>query len=553
MPLPPAPAGVGEVTVQAARRRTFAIVSHPDAGKTTTTEKLLLYAGALGRAGSVRARSGQGQTTSDWMEFERRRGISITATALQFPHRGLGMTLLDTPGHHDFSEDTLRVMAAADCAVVLLDASRGIERQTARLLEVARERRMPLLVFVNKCDRPGLEPLGLLDSIEAGVGLPATPLNWPVGDPGDLRGLIERPGGSFLRFGRTAHGATAVSEERVPDEVAEREEGAAWRRAREELELVESSTLDFDLELFHGGEQTAVLFGSAAWNFGVRMLLEAITEYTPAPRPFADAQGEERPLGAPFSGFVFKVQANMDPRHRDNLAYVRICSGRFERGMRVVNARTGRELALNYPQQIFGRERSTLEEAWPGDVIGVVNAADLRVGDTLYDEDPVLFPPAPRLDPSRFAVARNALGERHKQFERGLRQLDGEGLIQVLRRDPDHPESILAGLGDLQFEAVSERLKAEFGVQLRLEPLPFTVARRADRELAKALRARQGAEALFRSDGEMLAVFRDDFDLRRFLGHDRAAVLRHDSLGEFLSDKACQRPSVAQGAGGLSR
>ena len=521
--------------MQAARRRTFAIVSHPDAGKTTTTEKLLLYAGALGRAGSVKARSGQSQTTSDWMEFERRRGISITATALQFPHGGREMTLLDTPGHHDFSEDTLRVMSAADCAVVLLDASRGIERQTARLLEVARGRRMPLLVFINKCDRPGLEPLGLLDSIEAGIGLPATPLNWPVGDPGELRGLIELGDDSFLRFGRSARGATEVSEERLSAEQAEREEGAAWRRAGEELELVKASALDLDLELFHGGEQAAVLFGSAAWNFGVRMLLEAITELTPSPRPICDVDGKERPIEAPFSGFVFKVQANMDPRHRDNLAYVRICSGRFERGMRVMNARSERELALNYPQQIFGRERSTLEVGWPGDVIGVVNAADLRVGDTVYSEAPVTFPPAPRLDPSRFAIARNALGERHKQFERGLRQLDGEGLIQVLRRDPDHPESILAGLGELQFEAVGERLRTEFGVQLRLEPLPFTVARRADRALADALRARPGAEALFRSDGEMVAVFRDEFELGRFLERDRAAVVQRGALGERLA------------------
>ena len=530
----PAVAGVGALTAQAERRRTFAIVSHPDAGKTTTTEKLLLYAGALDRAGSVRARAGQNQTTSDWMDFERRRGISITATALQFPYGGRELTLLDTPGHHDFSEDTLRVMTASDCAVVLLDASRGIERQTARLLEVARSRQMPLLVFVNKCDRPGLEPLGLLDSIEAGIGVSATPLNWPVGEPGDFRGLIERGDDSFLRFGRTAHGATAVVEERISAEQAEREVGAPWLRAREELELVESATLEFDRELFHDGEQAAVLFGSAAWNFGVRMLLESIVELTPPPRPFADLQGSERALDAPFSGFVFKVQANMDPRHRDNLAYLRVCSGRFERGMRVTNARSGCELALNYPQQIFGRERSTLDLAWPGDVIGVVNAADLQVGDTVYSADPVAFPPAPRLDPVRFAVARNALGERHKQFERGLRQLDGEGLIQVLRRDPDHPESILAGLGDLQFEAVTERLKVEFGVQLRLEPMRLAAARPADPALAEPIRAWPGAEALFRSDGAMLAAFRDDFDLHRFVERTTLAEIRVDAAGERL-------------------
>ncbi len=530
----PAAAGVGMVTEQAARRRTFAIVSHPDAGKTTTTEKLLLYAGALDRAGSVRARAGQSQTTSDWMEFERRRGISITATALQFPHGDREMTLLDTPGHHDFSEDTLRVMTAADCVVVLLDASRGIERQTARLLEVAHSRRMPLMVFVNKCDRPGLEPLALLDAVETGVRVPVVPINWPVGEPGELRGLLERGSDGFLRFERTTHGATAAAEERIPRERAEREEGEPLLRAREELELVEASTLDFDLELFHAGELAPVLFGSASWNFGVRILLESIAELTPPPRPRTDAEGSERPLEAPFSGFVFKVQANMDPRHRDNLAYLRLCSGRFERGMRVTNARSGKELALNYPQQIFGRERSTLEVAWPGDVIGVVNAADLRVGDTVYSAEPVRFPPPPRLDPTLFALARNALGERHKQFERGLRQLDGEGLIQVLRRDPDHPESILAGLGDLQFEAAAERLRVEFGGQLRLEPLRFAVARRADPRLAEAIRGWPRGEAFFRSDGALLAAFRDEFELRRFLEHERQIVLRADDLGESL-------------------
>jgi peptide chain release factor 3 len=239
-------------------------------------------------------------------------------------------------------------------------------------------------------------------------------------------------------------------------------------------------------------------------------------------------------LAAPFSGFVFKVQANMDPRHRDNLAYLRVCSGRFERGLPVVNARSGRALSLNYPQQIFGRERSTLDEGWPGDVIGVVNAADLRVGDTVYAADPVEFPPPPRLDPTRFAVARNRHGRRHKQFEQGLRQLDGEGLIQILRRDPDSPESIVAGLGELQFEAVVERMRVEFGVELRLEPLSFELARRADPELAGEVRAAQGGDALFRADGEMLAVFRSGFDLRRFVKGAPGVRLVGDPTDERL-------------------
>jgi len=534
MPMTPAAAGVGAIATEAARRRPFAIVSHPDAGKTATTEKLLLYAGALERAGSVKARRGQSQTTSDWMEFERRRGISITATALRFSYRNTVMTLLDTPGHHDFSEDTLRVMSGAECAVVLLDAARGIERQTARLLTVARERGMPLFVFVNKCDRPDLEPLELLDSVQEGTGLPPTPLNWPVGDPGDLRGLIDCGSGGLIRFTRTAHGATAADEETIPAARAEHEEGEAWRRAREELELARASGLIVDRESFQAGEQAVLMFGSASWNFGVRMLLEAIADLAPSPAARADAEGTPRPLDTPFSGFVFKVQANMDPRHRDNLAFVRVCSGRFRRGMSVTNARTGKELALNYPQELFGRERSTLDEAWPGDVIGVVNVADLRVGDSLYDGVPVEFPAPPRLEPGRFALVRNEGGQRYKQFERGLRQLDGEGLIQILRRDPEDPQAVLAGLGELQFEAVSERMHSEFGVSLRLEPLPFTTSRRAERELESKLRATHGTDVLFRADGEMLAVFRNEFDLRHLVERDRGVGLETDELGEIL-------------------
>jgi peptide chain release factor 3 len=514
-----AAAGARAVAEQAARRRTFAIISHPDAGKTTLTEKLLLYAGAVGEAGAVKARRGRRAVTSDWMELERRRGISITSTVLRFEHDGTVFNLLDTPGHRDFSEDTLRVLAAADSAVMLLDAAKGVEPQTRRLFEVARERGIPLIAFVNKYDRPGMEPLAMVDHLQETLGLEVAPVIWPVGIPGDFRGVVDRRTGGFHRFTRTAGGAGMAPEELVEPAVAEREEGAAWATAREELELLDAVGAPA------GG--TPVFFGSAAWNFGVRLLLDALPALAPPAGPRPGVDGETRAVGAPFSGLVFKVQANMDPRHRDRIAFLRVCSGRFERGMRAANARTGRPFALNHAHELFGQDRAVLEEAYPGDVVGVVNAGDLLVGDTLYVEEPVRFPRIPVLAPEHFRTVHNRDSGRHKQFRRGLAQLDEEGVIHLLRREHSgDPVPVIAGVGPMQFDVAVERLAAEFGVKVRLEPLNWTIARRTDETGARTILARaREAEVLVRSDGTPLALFRSEFMLRRFAEDHPGVVL----------------------------
>ena len=497
-----APAGLA---TEAARRRTFAIISHPDAGKTTLTEKLLLYGGAVTEAGAVDAKRSRRSTASDWMEIERTRGISVSSTVLRFEHGGLVHNLLDTPGHRDFSEDTLRVLAAADAAVVLLDAARGVEPQTLRLFEVARARRIPLLTFVNKYDRPGMEPLAMLDHIEEVLGITPVAATWPVGIPGDFRGVIDRATGDFHRYVRTAGGATQAPEEVLPAERAREHAGEALDLALEELDLLEGAGATFDPEAFATGDCTPVLFGSALSNFGVELLLGRLEELAPPPRPRALAGGGHRPLDAPFSAFVFKVQANMDPRHRDRIAFLRICSGRFERGMRVSNTRTGRPFAMAYAHELFGDTRVALDEAFPGDVIGVVNAADLRVGDTLSADGKVEFPPIPTLAPEHFVVVRNRDSAKHKQFQKGLEQLGQEGVVHVLRRDPvADPNPVLAGVGPLQFDVAVDRLEREFGAAVGLEPASSSV-RRTGR-----------GDVLFRPDGTPLALFRTTFLLERF-------------------------------------
>jgi len=517
---PSAPAtGGGVVAAEAARRRTFAIISHPDAGKTTLTEKLLLYSDAIDEAGAVQGRRSRRCTTSDWMDIERRRGISVTSTVLRFEHGGSVFNLLDTPGHKDFSEDTLRVLAAADCAVMLLDAARGVQAQTLRLFEVARARNIPLITFVNKYDRPGLDPLEMIDHIESVLGLAPVAATWPVGIPGDFRGVVDRASGIFHRFTRTAGGATRAPEELLSATAAAEREGEAWTVAADELELLDGAGGTLDEADFAQGRATPVFFGSAVSNFGVGLLLDALLAIAPSPRARYDVEGEPRAVQAPFSGLVFKVQANMDPRHRDRVAFLRVCSGRFERGMRVTNTRSGRPFTLAHAHEVFGDDRVVLDEAFPGDVVGVINAADLRVGDTLYLDEPVQFPPIPTLAPEHFVTVRNRDATRHKQFHRGLEQLAQEGVVHLLRRDPGaDPAPVLAAVGPLQFEVAVARLQHEFGVEVGLDPTNWTLARRTDDEGAKILRASRHADVLYRSDGTFMALFTSDFMLNRFEG-----------------------------------
>jgi len=503
-------------SVEAARRRTFAIISHPDAGKTTLTEKFLLYGGALAQAGAVKARRGGRAATSDWMELERQRGISITSTVLQFRYRNHVLNLLDTPGHRDFSEDTYRVLAAADAAIMVLDAAKGIEPQTLKLFEVCRDRGLPLLSFVNKYDRPGRSPLELLDEIETKIGLVPTPATWPIGAAGDFRGVMDRRGGELVRFARTARGATEAPEEVLDAGRAEAEEGDAWRAACDELDLLDAVGADVDRKAFLAGDSTPVFFGSALTNFGVRLLLDAVVDLAPAPTARDDEAGTPRALDSPFSAFVFKVQANMDPAHRDRIAFMRVCSGRFERGSVVIHGPTGKPFATKYAHSVFGQERETVDEAFPGDVVGLVNATDVKVGDALWVDDPVTYPAIPSFAPEHFSVARVRDTGRFKQFRKGIAQLDEEGVVQVLR-DPDLGDQapMLAAVGPMQFEVAVHRLEHEFGAAVDLSPTGYRLARRTDALSAPLLRRMSGVDVLARSDGTLLALFESPYWLQR--------------------------------------
>jgi peptide chain release factor 3 len=501
---------------EAARRRTFAIISHPDAGKTTLTEKFLLYGGAVQSAGAVKARGERRRVTSDWMDLEQKRGISITSTVLQFPYRDAVLNLLDTPGHRDFSEDTYRVLAAADAAVMVLDAAKGIEPQTLKLFEVCRERSIPLLTFINKWDRPGRDPLELLDEIESQLSIVPTPVTWPVGIPGDFRGLIDRRTGDYIRFTRTARGATEAGEEVLGPAAAAEVEGEAWTEAVDGVALLDEVGAVVEADLFRKGEVTPVFFGSALTNFGVRLLLDAVIDLAPPPTPRDDVDGTPRPLDAPFSAFVFKVQANMDPSHRDRIAYVRVCSGRFERGMVVTHGPTGKPFATKYAHSVFGAERDTVEEAFPGDVVGLVNATDVTVGDALWAGEPVEFPRLPEFAPEHFRVARARDAGKFKQFRRGIAQLDEEGVVQVLRdRDLGDQAPLLAAVGPMQFEVAVHRLETEFGAPVQLEPTSWTVARRTDEVSAAALAGIRGVAVYQRADGTRYALFESPYWLAR--------------------------------------
>ena len=509
----------GEPVVEAARRRTFAIISHPDAGKTTLTEKFLLYAGAVGEAGAVKARGARRRATSDWMAMEQQRGISITSTVLQFTYRDHVVNLLDTPGHRDFSEDTYRVLSAADAAVMVLDVAKGVEEQTLKLFEVCRARNTPILTFLNKYDRPGLDPLALLDEIEERVGVRPTPVTWPVGIPGDFRGVIDRRTDEFIRFTRTARGATAAPEETVAPADAAADEGPAWDRAVDECALLDEVGATLDAKSFLAGESSPLFVGSALTNFGVRHLLDAVVDLAPPPSPRVDVAGAARPLDADFSGFVFKIQANMDPAHRDHIAFVRVCSGRFERGMTLTHGDTGKPFSTKYAASVFGADRGTIDEAYPGDVIGLVNASDLRIGASLYERTPVAFPSIPTLAPELFMRAYGRDTSRYKQFRRGLEQMEREGVVQVLREPDGDPTPVLAAVGRMQFEVFAHRLEHEFGAIVELSPAPYRIARRTDAASAEQLRAVERVPVLARFDGTLMALFESPYRLQR-IEHD---------------------------------
>ncbi len=508
------------------RRRTFAIISHPDAGKTTLTEKLLLYGGAVRLAGSVKQRRAERYATSDWMALERERGISIATSVMQFPYGGYQLNLLDTPGHNDFSEDTYRTLAAADCAVMLIDSAKGVEPQTIKLFEVCRMRRLPIVTFINKMDRHGREPLDLLDEIERVLGIPCSPANWPIGSGPEFQGVYDRWSRQLLRFDRAESGAhkAAMQMASLEDPALRNAIGGhAHGQLTEELDLLHGAGTGFDRDAFAAGELTPVFFGSALTNFGVEPFLDRLVELAPPPLPRSTESVTVDPAAPFFSGFVFKIQANMDPQHRDRVAFVRICSGRFERGMEVVHVRTGKTLTLSKCVQFHAQERLLVEEAFAGDIVGVWDPGLLRIGDSLSEDRSIEFSGIPRFSPEHFVRVRLTEPFKRKQLKKGLDQLSEEGAVQVffdrarLEREP-----ILGAVGVLQFDVIQYRLKNEYGVDVRFDRLKFQHARWVDGESfdPDQFERNSGATCLLDVEGRPLVLFESDFRLQRAIDNN---------------------------------
>ena len=470
-----------ELQAAVEKRRNFAIISHPDAGKTTLTEKLLLYGGAIHEAGAVKARRAQRKATSDWMEMEQQRGISITSTVLQFTYRNCQINLLDTPGHQDFSEDTYRTLAAADNAVMLIDAAKGLEPQTRKLFEVCQMRRLPIFTFVNKLDRPGREPLELLDEIEQELGLQTYAVNWPIGMGDRFKGVYDRLCAQIHLFERSAHGKREAIDTVVKmgdSQLEELLEQDLHYQLEEDLEVLEGLGPELDLDLVHQGKMTPVFFGSAMTNFGVELFLNAFLNYALKPGSHNSSIGEVAPTYPDFTGFVFKLQANMDPKHRDRVAFVRVCTGKFEKDMIVSHARTGKTVRLSRPQKLFAQDRESIEEAYPGDVIGLNNPGVFAIGDTIYIGQKIQYEGIPCFSPEIFSYLKNPEPSKFKQFHKGVSELREEGAVQIMYSvDESKRDPILAAVGQLQFEVVQFRLKNEYGVETLLELLPYTVAR----------------------------------------------------------------------------
>ncbi|AHG88984.1 peptide chain release factor 3 [Gemmatirosa kalamazoonensis] len=533
-----APAVLAErVGTEGARRRTFAIISHPDAGKTTLTEKLLLYGGAIHLAGSVKARRAARHATSDWMKLEQERGISVTSSVLQFDYEGFKVNLLDTPGHADFSEDTYRTLIAADSAVMLLDNRRGVEERTRQLFEVCHKRRTPIFTFVNKCDRPGMDPLQLLDDVERDLGISLWPVTWPIFDMDRFVGVYDRLTKHVLLFERGEHhGAEEVATIEggldSPEILSHASEGAL-AHLREELELLDVGLGDFDRDAFVAGQLSPTFFGSALTNFGVEPFLREFVQLAPAPAPRPATDDLVEPNDPRFTGFVFKIQANMDPKHRDRMAFVRVCSGRYAAGMEVKLVRTGKTLRLAAPQSVMARERSAVDEAFPGDVVGIVDKGTLRIGDTLAEERDVVFGDIPRFPPEHFSRVLATDPMRRKQLDTGLKQLSEEGAAQVFFTEPDAklgsgPSPIVGAVGQLQFDVMLFRLESEYGAPAKLESLGYGHPRWVVGPKADIERVGSGHGRLLVYDvkGNPLILFADRWAMRSTLDRETAIEFR---------------------------
>ncbi|HKD41938.1 MAG TPA: peptide chain release factor 3 [Myxococcaceae bacterium] len=509
-----------ELQREVARRRTFAIISHPDAGKTTLTEKLLLYGGAIHLAGSVKARRARRYATSDWMELEKERGISVTTSVLQFGYRDHAINLLDTPGHQDFSEDTYRTLTAADSAVMLIDAAKGVEPQTRKLFDVCRMRGIPIFTFINKLDRHGRAPLELMDEIERVLGIHAYPMSWPIGMGPEFRGVYERRSHRVhLYASEGTHGESEAVERSVAIDSADAASALSERELshlREEIQLLDVGGEAFSREKSDQGLLTPMFFGSAMNNFGVRLFLDTFLELAPPPAPRRTTNGLCPPTDPRFAGFVFKIQANMDPSHRDRVAFMRVVSGRYIKGMNVFHPRLGKEVRLANPSQFLAAERTAIEEAWPGDVVGLFDPGQYRIGDTLCEDRSFEFESVPRFSPEHFAIVRAKEPLRRKQMEKGLEQLSEEGTVQVfqqLRMGMKDP--IVGVVGALQLEVLAYRLEHEYGADVVFDRLPFSHARWIVGEgfEPKKFDWEGNRQTVQDRDGLPMALFRDDWAL----------------------------------------
>ena len=533
----------GDVIASSRLRRTFAIISHPDAGKTTLTEKFLLYTGAVQEAGAVHAREGRRSARSDWMELEQQRGISISSTVLQFPYGDHTINLLDTPGHRDFSEDTYRVLSAVDAVVMVLDAAKGIEAQTLKLFQVCRSRNLPVITFLNKYDRPGREPLELLDEIEAQIQLRPTPVTWPVGSGEEFAGVIDRRTDQYTRFTRTARGASAALEETSPLERrrSAAEARRAWKTALDEVGLLEAIGADVDLPSFLAGESTPVFVGSALTNFGVRTLLDAVVELAPPPSPRIDVAGDPRPLDAPFCAFVFKVQANMDPSHRDRIAFARICSGHFERGMSVTNARTGRDMTTKYATTAFGPDRETVDEAFPGDVVGLVNASGVQHRrHAVRRAAPAARRRVPAAPPLRAGGVRYAPGRSTTPSSSSSARVSSSSTRRAWCRCCATPTWATSRTCSPPSASCSSRCSRTDWAASSVRPprsaaAPYQAIRLTDKASADRLRQIGGIRILTRGDGALVALFENRYRLQRLMS-DEPELTLEPIIAEVLLD-----------------
>lgn len=470
-----------KINEEAEKRRTFAIISHPDAGKTTLTEKLLLYGGAIHEAGSIRQRKASRHAASDWMSIEKERGISVTSSVLRFEKEGIRYNLLDTPGHKDFSEDTLRTLVAADSGLMVIDVAKGVEEQTEKLFEVCKLRQVPVITFVNKCDRPGMDPLEILSNVENKLGIEAIPANWPVGYGSKFQGIYDLIGKEMHLYKKEEHGTKKAGTETYSLEeglekcsLSEQEK----EQLEEEILLIDDMFENMDRESFNNGKASPVFFGSALNNFGVDVFLEYFRNLAPSPQSYADEEGKERELDRAFSGFIFKLQANMNPDHRDCAAFIRITSGKFQRGLEVTHSGTGKKVKMSTPHTLMGDERHIMEEAYPGDIVSLFNPGFFRIGSTIHADDPVNFNVIPLFTPEHFMKVSTKDPFKRKQLREGLKQLSEEGVVHVFEVPQGVGNELLLGtVGALQFDVVEHRMQTEYGVELHQQSVTYHAAR----------------------------------------------------------------------------